>query len=167
MSVPYCDHSSVGILVWRNERLLLIERKRKPFGFAPPAGHVDDHGTFEDAARRELFEEVGIEANRIELVAEGYRENRCRRPRGTWHYWKIYHADAEGTVQTADDEVLSHRWCNTDELSRLAAKAVAHRKQGSPEADIKADPGLEDVWLDWLVQIGVIGNPDLTDRKKT
>ena len=55
-----CDNTSVGMIV-RNDKdeLLLIERKNEPYGFAPPAGHVDDHGSFEDAARAELEEEVG------------------------------------------------------------------------------------------------------------
>jgi 8-oxo-dGTP pyrophosphatase MutT (NUDIX family) len=41
---------------------LLIERRQFPFGFAPPAGHVDDGETYIDAACRELQEEVGLEA---------------------------------------------------------------------------------------------------------
>ena len=39
--VKKCDHTSVGMLVWKNKKILLIERKKAPFGFAPPAGHVD------------------------------------------------------------------------------------------------------------------------------
>jgi len=47
-----CDHTGVGIHVWRNGKLLLIERKKFPFGFAPPAGHVDGRQSFEVAAKR-------------------------------------------------------------------------------------------------------------------
>jgi len=31
---------------WQNDKLLLIERKKFPFGFAPPAGHVDGDADF-------------------------------------------------------------------------------------------------------------------------
>jgi len=156
MTTPHCDHSSVGVLVWRDARLLLIERKREPFGFAPPAGHVDDHGSFEDAARAELFEETGLEAGEIELIAQGYRENRCRRPRGYWHYWKIYRAEFAGEVNTSEDEVVSHRWCAVGELSELAAKTLRHIESGSSQAEMRADPGLEVVWVGWLAKIGLL-----------
>jgi len=119
--------------------LLLIERKSKPFGMAPPAGHVDDHGSFENAARCELLEEVGIRASQIELIAEGYRENWCRRPRGYWHYWKIYRADTVGDVQISKDEVVSHRWCTRDELSHLAAKTLRHLERRSSDFEVKSD----------------------------
>jgi len=98
-----CDNTSVGMLVWRNEKVLLIGRKSPPFGFAPPAGHVDGDSTFEDAARRELKEEVGLDAKNIELVAEGRKENHCRREGGDWHYWKIYKIEALGGIIANQD----------------------------------------------------------------
>lgn len=63
-----CDNKSVGMIVWRNDKLLLIERKKPPFGFAPPAGHVDDDKSFEVAAKRELKEEVGLDTDNLELL---------------------------------------------------------------------------------------------------
>ena len=66
-----CDNKSVGMLVWRDGKLLLVERKRPPFGFAPPAGHVDEDKSFEVAAKRELKEEVGLEADSMELLMGG------------------------------------------------------------------------------------------------
>lgn len=56
-----CDNKSVGMLVWRDGSLLLIERRKPPFGFAPPAGHIDGDDSFEESAKRELKEEVGLE----------------------------------------------------------------------------------------------------------
>ena len=41
-----CDHKSVGMLIRKGGKILLIERKRPIFGFAPPAGHVDNKGSF-------------------------------------------------------------------------------------------------------------------------
>ncbi len=38
-----CDNKVVGIIVLRDNKMLLIERKKFPFGFAPPAGHLDDN----------------------------------------------------------------------------------------------------------------------------
>jgi ADP-ribose pyrophosphatase YjhB (NUDIX family) len=94
-----CDHTSVGVLVWHGESLLLIERKNFPFGFAPPAGHVDDHGSYEEAARIELEEEVGLHATSISLVIEGRKQNPCRRVGGNWHYWKVFEATVDGQLE--------------------------------------------------------------------
>src|SRR3546814_880586 len=91
-----CDHTSVGMLVWRADKLLLVERRKPPFGYAPPAGHVDDHGSFEEAAHAELEEEVGLHIKSLELLAEGRKDNECRRENGTWHYWKVYKVSAVG-----------------------------------------------------------------------
>ena len=67
------------MLVWRDGKLLLIKRARPPYGFAPPAGHVDTHSSFEVAARKELKEEVGLDTESIKLIVEGRKDNPCRR----------------------------------------------------------------------------------------
>lgn len=77
-----CDHKSVGMIVWKNEKLLVIERAKFPKGFAVPAGHVDEDKTFEDAARRELKEEVGLDIQKMKLVWEERIENPCGREGG-------------------------------------------------------------------------------------
>ena len=74
-----CDNKSVGMLVWRDGGLLLIERKKPPFGSALPAGHIDGDNSFEESAKRELQEEVGLETQNIKLLIEGRKENPCRR----------------------------------------------------------------------------------------
>ena len=74
-----CDHTSVGILVWKEEKLLLIERKNFPFGFAPPAGHLDGD-TYEEAAKRELLEETGYagELHKISTCLEDSYSTKLR-----------------------------------------------------------------------------------------
>ena len=119
-----CDHTSVGILVSRDDKLLLIERARFPFGFALPAGHVDDDPTFESAAARELKEETGLVVRALALVAEGRKENCCRRTDGTWHYWKLYKADAESETRENGDEVRSSGWYSKADIKRLAQRTM-------------------------------------------
>jgi len=48
------------MLVWKGEKLLLIERAKFPFAYAPPAGHCDGDD-FEFTAKKELEEEVGLQ----------------------------------------------------------------------------------------------------------
>jgi ADP-ribose pyrophosphatase YjhB (NUDIX family) len=151
-----CDHTSVGILVKRTGRLLLIERRRPPFGYAPPAGHVDGRPSFHAAAAAELFEEVGLKAATLTLIAEGRRDNRCRRPGGSWHFWKIYRAVALGRVKPSRDEVKRASWCSKKELESLADRARRYKAGGIDEENWKQFPGLEPVWLDWLEIAGEI-----------
>ena len=47
-------HYIVGIIVERNEKYLLLERINFPYGFACPAGHVDEGETIKEAMNRGL-----------------------------------------------------------------------------------------------------------------
>lgn len=110
------------MLVRRDEKLLLIERKNWPPGFAAPAGHVDGDATFEDAARRELKEEVGLDATSLELIYDGRRENPCRREDGTWHHWKIYRVEATGEMHRSEEETKQAGWYTVEEMRGMFEK---------------------------------------------
>lgn len=145
----YCDHTSVGVLIYDHEGcLLLIERGTFPFGMAAPAGHVDDHSSYEEAAIAEVREEVGLEATDLRLVAEGRRENPCRRVHGTWHYWKIFEAKVTGQIALSEREAKRFEWCDRDRLVEL----------GLLEPNSEA-AGIEGVWLDWLNDLKVLPEP--------
>ena len=63
-------------------RVLLIRRGSPPFkgAYALPGGFVDVGESVEDACRRELMEETGVEAGRLELL--GVYSDPGRDPRG-------------------------------------------------------------------------------------
>lgn len=151
-----CDNKSVGMLVWQNDQLLLIERKKPPFGFAPPAGHVDDDKSFEVAAKRELKEEVGLEADMIELLIEGHKNNPCRREGGNWHYWKIYKVEAEGEIKRSKDETKQVNFYNKNDLLALADKTEKYLRGDINQNDWETSPGLEPVWYEWLKELKII-----------
>lgn len=151
-----CDNKSVGMLVWRDGGLLLIERKKPPFGFALPAGHIDGDNSFEESAKRELQEEVGLETQNIKLLIEGRKENPCRREGGSWHYWKIYQIESENEIKRSEDETKQAIFCKKDDLLLLAVKTEKYL-----HGDIKQDaweksPGLEPVWYEWLKELKII-----------
>ncbi len=145
-----CDHTSVGIFVWKDERLLLIERAIFPWGFAVPAGHVDEDKTFEEAAARELMEEVGLEATDLKLLAEGRKENHCSRPEGTWHYWKLYKATVVGDIRRSSEETKRAGWYSKEEITRLAQRTEAYQNGTVAEDEWKESPGLEPVMCEWF-----------------
>lgn len=151
-----CDHTSVGMLVWRGDNLLLIERRKPPFGFAPPAGHSDGDNHFADSAKRELMEEVGLETKQIVLLAEGRKDNPCRREGGTWHYWRIYQIEALGELKRSEDETKQAHFYTRDDLSALAKRTEEFLRGGVTQDDWEQSPGLEPVWYEWLKELKII-----------
>ena len=151
-----CDHKSVGMLVWNNDSLLLIERKKTPFGFAPPAGHLDGDSSFEESAKRELREEVGLEALNTKLLIEGRKENPCRRAGGSWHYWKIYEIESTGEVKGNKDETKQAFFCKSVDLLILASKTEKYIGGKISQDDWEKSPGLEPVWYEWLKDLKII-----------
>ena len=152
-----CDNTSVGMLI-RNDRgeLLLVERKLYPFGFAPPAGHVDDHGSFEKAAVDEIREEVGLTSGKLKLVAEGRKDNRCRRQGGDWHYWKVYEVEAEGDLNPSSEETKRVDWFDGLRLKELGEKTKDYLAGKISDEEWQKNPGLELVWLEWLAQLKIL-----------
>ncbi len=150
-----CDHKSVGMLVWQDEKLLLIERNKPPYGFAPPAGHCDQED-FEASAKKELQEEVGLVAKSLKLLIEGRKENPCRRIDGTWHLWQIFEVESEGQINRSLLETKQTKWVSVSELKELAKKTQAYEAGKISEDDWKKNPGLEKVWCEWLKELKII-----------
>lgn len=143
--------------MWKDDKLLLIERRKPPFGFAPPAGHVDGRPSYESAARAELREEVGLEALDLALVADGRKNNPCRRPKGTWHHWKIYKVSSfAGSLSPSPSETKRSVWCDRNELLHLALRTRQYLKGNLDEDRWQASPGLEPVWYDWFTELGIL-----------
>ena len=151
-----CDHKSVGMLVWKEDELLLIERRKPPFGFAPPAGHVDEDNSFEVAAKRELEEEVGLKVKSIELLVEGRKENPCRREDGTWHYWKIYGVETEGEMKKSQEETKQAGFYSREKLKELSERTEKYIQGEIKEKEWEKSPGIEPVWYEWLRELKII-----------
>lgn len=151
-----CDHKSVGMLIWNDDKLLLIERRKPPYGFAPPAGHIDEHGSFEDAAKIEVKEEVNLNAKTLKLVTEGKKENSCRREDGTWHYWKIFEVEAEGKIIASSNETKQCGWYTREQIRELAEKTKDYLSGKISEADWRLLPGIEPVWKEWFSELKIL-----------
>ncbi len=151
-----CDHKSVGMIVEKEGKILLIERARKPFGFAIPAGHIDDDPDYETTARRELKEEVGLDARELELVGEGRKENPCRRDGGTWHYWKIYKVVCTGELSRSLDETKQSKWFSKEEINTLADRTREYLEGKITDEEWEKNPGLEIVMFEWFKELGLL-----------
>lgn len=151
-----CDHTSVGMFVWKDEKLLLIERAKFPFGFAIPAGHVDGDSNYEESARRELREEVGLEAGDLRLLVEGRKENPCRRDGGTWHYWKMYEVITTGDIKRSEDETKQVGWYTKEQIKEFGGKTEKYQNKEITESDWEQNPGLEPIMYEWFKELKLL-----------
>ncbi|MFI1226183.1 MULTISPECIES: NUDIX hydrolase [Streptomyces] len=155
-----CDNTSVGILITDHQgRYLVFDRATLPHGTAPAAGHNDDHGSPEDAARAEVEEELGLTVTGLTRITGGWRENRCRRlpgARGTGHDWTVFHAAVTGELVPSARETKNVRWIDSDALQELTDRTVAHAQGRMSGAEFEAAPGIEPVWIQWLVDVAAI-----------
>ena len=56
-------HYSIGAVIERDGKYVLLDRLKEPFGFACPAGHVDEREINWRAMDREVYEETGYRAS--------------------------------------------------------------------------------------------------------
>jgi len=110
-------HESVGVFVFNSEnKALFFERTIYPFAFAIPAGHLDVGEDAEIAAKRELREETGIEAETLRLFSkEDVIGDKCRRGADN-HRWHLY-ATRVGSIEKTEinDEGVRPAWLTIDE----------------------------------------------------
>ncbi|GAA3388849.1 NUDIX hydrolase [Streptomyces roseoviridis] len=156
-----CDHTSVGVLISGPAGLLLFERMTPPVGLAPVAGHVDQHGSPEQAARNEVSEEIGLTVTRLHPLLAQWRPNRCRRtatePVG--HQWWIFQAEAEGALRPSAAEVRAPRWMRPDELQCAALRTVTYAEGHVSGEEFERLPGLTPVWCHFLHALRLITLP--------
>lgn len=90
---------AADVLVAHGGKVLLIERKNEPMGWAIPGGFVDIYETMEIAAARELAEETGIIAPAEKLELLGIYSDPARDPRGhTVSAVYVYISDVKATA---------------------------------------------------------------------
>ena len=152
-----CDNKSVGVIIKNeNNEVILLERARFPLGLAPPAGHIDEHGGYIEAAIAEVFEEVGIHlvpGDLKEVLHNIYIPNICRRLGGSHHTWRVYETTiASQKLMPDPNETNGAGWYSMDEVRALSAK-VTGRAEETTQADM---PILEHVWCKLLTQSGVL-----------
>lgn len=69
MSAPRNPYPTVDVIIEIDGGIVLIERAHEPVGWALPGGFMDYGESPEDAARREVMEETGLEVELLELLS--------------------------------------------------------------------------------------------------
>ncbi len=133
-------HFSAGAII-KNDKgeYLLIDRLKQPFGFACPAGHIDEGEIGEESIIREVKEETGLNVVLIEYIeTENFDIDVPQEPcsRGVdMHIWQIFSIQAEGELIFKADEVKSIGWYSIEQIKELP---------------------LETVWKFWFTNLGLI-----------
>ena len=100
MPRPQCPPIAADVIAEIGDKVVLIERKNFPHGWAIPGGFVDFGETVEDAAVREAREEISLA---VEIRAMlGVYSRPDRDPRGHT-ITVVYVARASGVPRAADD----------------------------------------------------------------
>src|ERR1700683_3914459 len=100
MPRPECPPVAADVIAEIGDRIVLIERKNFPLGWAIPGGFVDFGETVENAAVREAKEEISLDVEIRTLL--GIYSRPDRDPRGQT-ITAVYIARAKGTPIAADD----------------------------------------------------------------
>ncbi|MEK9186589.1 MAG: NUDIX domain-containing protein [Patescibacteria group bacterium] len=174
-----CDNTSVGVLIYRGDQLLMIERHNYPKAYALPAGHCDGD-SFEKSAKRESKEEVGLAIVISNPEFTNEVENPCKRQGGDHHSWKVYRTlEWSGKVKAGSD-AKRFFWASPKEVKRLAKRTeyfmekyeIPYSRVGELTLAIFGNPqsaeqnrtdeewywgmGLEPVWYYIIKNIGII-----------
>jgi len=108
----YSPRLTVDVVVRKDDKILLVERKYEPYGWALPGGFVDYGERVEEAAVRELLEETGIHADSIEML--GVYSDPERDKRG--HTVSVVYTTATDKKPKAGDDAKNAVFFNTDKL---------------------------------------------------
>lgn len=129
-------HKSAGAII-RNKKgeILMLERIYEPFGWAGPAGHIDEGETPEQAMIREIKEEVNLEVKEYKLLAHEYIPWNCCY-RGEGHDWFLFEVTLwEGKPKRAEEEASAMKWMSKEKLQKHT---------------------LEEIWKYWFEKLEII-----------
>lgn len=117
-------HYTVGAVIEKNRKYLLIDRALPPFGWAGIAGHIGDNENPANAILRKIKEEVGLDVITKKLIfKEEVPWNTCR-VKVDCHYWWLYECKTKGEVSIDPEGAKSYKWASKKEISKLKLEPV-------------------------------------------
>jgi 8-oxo-dGTP diphosphatase len=107
--------NAASVALIDRDKVLLIQRAKKPyFGmWSLPGGRLESGETAEQAAEREILEEVGLRVWRLHPIRRMFlAEGRF--------VLQVFATEAfEGEIAVAAEEITAHRWVRLDEIGLM------------------------------------------------
>lgn len=135
MSLGKCSGRSVGAIIKKNNKVLLLERVFFPLGWAPPGGHIDKGELPKAAVIREIREETGLIATSCRLLTKGKRVKDLCWAKRKYHDWWMFECQYKGRVRLDKGESKKFRWF--------------------PVNKIKNNAKITDIWQYWFGKIKI------------
>lgn len=114
-------HRAVHILVFRSDGRVLLQQRSLLKDTSPGkwttscSGHVDSGETYEQAALRELREEIAIEVSGIEALTEVGYHSPCAE--NGWEFIRIYRTQSDQAPKGHPHEVAALAWKTPAEVA--------------------------------------------------
>ncbi|KKR77965.1 MAG: ADP-ribose diphosphatase [Candidatus Curtissbacteria bacterium GW2011_GWA1_40_9] len=120
-------HVVVDAIVTKDKQILLIKRATHLSNgdkWATPGGFLDRDETCEQAVKREVKEETGLDVKSVKLFKIIDNPNRKNENRQNIAF--VYQIEFEGEVKVQESEVAEARWFDFDKLPDEADFAFDH-----------------------------------------
>ena len=124
-SVQLAPRRGVVVVVMRDERFLVIRRSehvRAPGTHCFPGGHIEPGESEADAARREMIEELAVEATPLRLLW------RSVTPWSVELAWWLAEIARSADLVPNPLEVETFHWLTADEILRLPDLLASNRE---------------------------------------
>ncbi|MBI2148759.1 NUDIX hydrolase [Candidatus Woesearchaeota archaeon] len=132
-------HFSVGAIIKKKNKYLIINRNLYPAGYAGIAGHINKGEKTEQALKREVKEETNYNIiSKKLLFHEIIKGNECRTG-FIKHEWFLYYCKCNGKLKLLKREEKSIKYITKKQINKL----YKQRK-------------LEPVWEYWFKKLKVI-----------
>ncbi len=117
-------HKAVGAIIKQGDKILMVDRKNIPLGWACPAGHVEAGETPEQTLVREIKEEADLEVKEYNLIKHEFVPfGTCKRG-FTGHDWYIYEiTDWRGEVELSPEH-KAIGWKSIEEIKQLELEEI-------------------------------------------
>lgn len=111
---------AVSVALVRGEKVLLVKRGRPPVKgvYAFPGGRVEANEDWQDAARRELFEETGLVVEALHFVEEIITDSEPASSMPSFRL-RVYGATHIGGEPVAADDAEEAGFFTLEELQRM------------------------------------------------
>jgi len=129
-------HRSVGALITNNGKVLLLKRRKYPYKYSIPAGHLEKNEDPDKAVMREVMEETGIESDfeAFKQVFKGKIDDPCRRGCDI-HDWNLYRLELDKRPDTSSNE-------EAERLEWVEKSEVAEKELTAPTKKFIVEKGL-------------------------